>query len=251
MKQYQETFTLRAADVDLYGRWRPGAIFTAMQEIAITHADKLGCGRDPMLERGMFWAIFRTQLKMEAYPLMGDEIIMTTWPGKSNRGFFPRYHTFAGPDGTIYGAASSIWLIVDKDARSMIMQPELPVPMPDTSAFIPPLPYPERTASLDGEERIIDFIPVYTDLDVNQHVNNARYVDWVTNALPFALVKTYSMNNIVINYLKEIRPEQPMRLSVVTKENAFAMVAEDAESGQPCFESSGLLVPWTAKRTFL
>lgn len=253
MISYTQPHTLLAADVDLYGRWRPGAIFVAMQETAITHADQLGCGRDPMLEKGMFWVVIRTQLAMQEYPLLGDEVRVTTWPGKTNRGFFPRYHTFTRHDGAAIGAASSLWLIVDREQRNMIQHPDLPRPMPDTSSLTPPLPFPARASALRGKQHHLDLQPQYTDIDVNQHVNNTRYIDWICNALPFEWMKDHVLDNIVVNYLKEIRPEQSLRLEVGLEEDLhqFSMVAKTGDGKQTCFESSGRLAPWTAPRSFL
>lgn len=251
METYSTKSALLASDVDLYGRWRPGSIFVAMQESAITHADLLGCGRDPMLKKGMFWAVFRTQLQMQKYPLMGDEVVLTTWPGKTNRGFFPRYHTFQTPDGVPLGAASSLWVIVDVDSRSMILFPDLPSPMPDTSQLTPPLPFPSRAETLHVNTQDHRITPCYTDLDVNQHVNNTRYVDWVCDRLPLSVLSTHAIDDIVLNYIKEIRPDQSLALRTAHSEDQFSMIAGDADQGQVYFEASLHLTPWKQETFFL
>ena len=50
-KTYTETFSVRPTDCDMYGRMRPDALFTAMQEGGERHALRLGFGYDGFIDK--------------------------------------------------------------------------------------------------------------------------------------------------------------------------------------------------------
>ena len=45
-------------------------------------------------------------------------------------------------------------------------------------------------------------------LDVNAHVNNARYADWLTDALGTSVMRQYCLKTLNINYAAEVLPDK-------------------------------------------
>ena len=43
----------------------------------------------------------------------------------------------------------------------------------------------------------------YGDLDMNGHVNNVRYIEWVLNSLPLEFHQTHILTALEVNYLAE------------------------------------------------
>ena len=250
MQPYYETgFELTARDVDFAGRFRPSAVFTRMQEDGEVHAHALGFGREALLARGLIFVLFRAQLRMSSYPVMGERVVHRTWPGQSSRFFCPRYHTFSSPDGAALGAASTLWAVVELESRAMRSPLKAGISMPDTSALTPPLAAPEHVEQLGGPAQLRRHVAAYSDLDVNSHVNNARYIDWICDSLPVGLHSTHALNTLLVNYAKEIRPQTEVSLGVIQSDGQFSFSAQDAQ-GQRFFEASGSFIPWTDGRRF-
>lgn len=86
-------------------------------------------------------------------------------------------------------------------------------------------------------------MPAYTDLDVNGHVNNTRYADWLCDALGAALLSRRCLARLHINYAAEIRPEQEMELRLVESGDAFYF--SGTHGGKQHFEAGGELMDWT------
>ena len=53
LKQYKEETLLRTCHCDFMGQWRPSAILETMQEVAGTHSEMLGVGRNALIEQGL------------------------------------------------------------------------------------------------------------------------------------------------------------------------------------------------------
>ena len=55
---------------------------------------------------------------------------------------------------------------------------------------------------------------MYSDLDVNQHMNNARYLEWACDLVDLDFYKTKYIKELSINYRKEIKPASLVDLYV-------------------------------------
>lgn len=214
MKTYQETIKLRTCDCDLTGAWRPGAILTAMQEIAGEHSNRLGCGRDALLKNNIVWVLSRTEVHMRRYPQMGESITVETFPTANRRWFFPRYYWFRDERGETVGCAGTLWALLDVENRRMAPPGEVAACIPDNADLTPPLGLPATVEAVEGEERVTARVPQYFDLDVNGHVNNTRYADWACDALGVDVMRENCLETLIVNYDAEIRPDQEMTLRV-------------------------------------
>ena len=52
----------------------------------------------------------------------------------------------------------------------------------------------------------------YSDLDVNGHMNNCRYMDWVSDTLPGSFHGSHRVSEFTVNYLSEAREGEELRL---------------------------------------
>ena len=52
----------------------------------------------------------------------------------------------------------------------------------------------------------------YSDLDINGHMNNCRYLDWVMDLLPSEFYQHHQPQEITLCYMTEIREKEEMQL---------------------------------------
>ena len=176
---------------------------------------------------------------MEKYPCVGDRVTIETFPVKNRRWFFPRYFVFKDEQGNRLGCACSLWVLLDIHSRKMA-PPDVVVPLiPENSDLIPPMGLPATVAEAGGIETETIRRPAYTDLDVNRHVNNARYMDWLCDALGQDVMEKQYLKAICINYDAEIRPDMEMKLVLARKEGTFSLFGY--HDGKRHFEIGGLL----------
>ena len=247
--EFAREFALSAGMVDFTGRWRPSAILEAMQDLATAHSEDLGVGRALMLERDIIWILSRTHLQMQEYPMLDEEVRIRTWPGAANRFFFPRYFVMERPGGHRLGAAAQLWLLLDLSARSVIPPAKADFAFPDTAHMPAPLPAPDRVVRVEpGQSFVQARAAMYTDLDVNGHVNNARYADWACDLLPLEALRTHRVENLLLNYTKEVLPGPPIRCALTLAGPRFSLLGESADGAQTHFEVGGTLAPWSTDR---
>lgn len=211
MKVYTEKLRITAAQTDLNARMKPSAILEIMQEAAGAHAEIIGVGRETLLKQRLVWVITRAEVRMDRYPVFGESITVETFPMPNRRWFFPRSFIFYDADGYQIGCAATLWVLLDVDARRMSKPDPVLSLMPDNSDLKPPLAMPSTVYELNAEPDVFEHLPLYTDLDMNAHVNNTKYIDWCCNALGIDVMKANEFSSFILNYHQEIRPGQRIR----------------------------------------
>lgn len=211
LKTYREDIRLLTKDCDLTGHWRPSAILEAMQETAGTHSQLIGVGRNALLQKGVVWVLTRVEVVMDRYPKIGDTVSIETFPMPVRRCFFPRYFVFRDEHGAEFGRAGTLWVLLDVATRKMAKPDICAALMPDNSDLLAPLGLPATVMEVSGTLDVSTHFPVYTDLDVNGHVNNTKYMDWCCNALGVDAMTSHCLTQFDVNYDLEIRPGQDIR----------------------------------------
>ena len=222
LKTYTQEFRIASYQTDLTARMKPSAILEIMQEMAGAHAEMLNVGRSRLDPMNLAWVLTRVEVRMERYPRSGEMIQVETFPMPNRRVFFPRYFIFRDSEGKQIGCAGSMWVVLDITTRKMANAAEIVASMPDNSDLNAPMGMPATVEEIAAETQESLRIPVYTDLDVNGHVNNTRYLDWCCNALGIAVMCTHEMRRFAVNYNQEILPGQEVRTVLRYEGNTFS-----------------------------
>jgi len=239
-KTYSETFVVRATDCDTERRMRLSALFIAMQEGGERHAVSLGLGYDAMMARGLFFVLARVHVRTLRAPRCGERVVHTTWPGTTNRFFCPRYHVFTLEDGTPLAYAGALWVTLDTSARKVVSPKAANLPFPDTSSIPAPIELPTRIPAMGEVTEVIARTPMYSDYDINGHVNNTRYIAWLSDALGSHTLAGHYIGELIAGYEKEIRENTPMTLMLSHVGDAFSFTIS-SQDGTKHFAASGSL----------
>lgn len=222
LKTYSQEFRIASYQTDMTARIRPSAILEIMQEMAGAHAELLDVGRSRLLPMNLAWVLTRVEVRMERYPLSGEVITVETFPMPNRRVFFPRYFIFRDAQGNQIGCAGSMWVVLDITTRKMANAAEIAPLLPNNSDLTAPMGMPATVEDVAGDEIEAVRLPVYTDLDMNGHVNNTRYLDWCCNALGIDAMKAHAMKQFAVNFNQEILPGQEVRTVLHCAGNAFS-----------------------------
>ena len=229
LKTYTQEFRIASYQADVSARIRPSAILEIMQEMAGAHAEKLDVGRSRLLPMNLAWVLTRVEVQMERYPVSGDVITVETFPMPNRRVFFPRYFIFRDAQGQQIGCAGSLWVVLDITTRKMANAAEIAPLLPDNRDLIAPMGMPATVEEIAGDTLEDHRVPVYTDLDMNGHVNNTRYVDWCCNALGIDTMQECVLRRFAVNYNQEILPGQKVRTVLNRQGDAFSFSGFEGE----------------------
>lgn len=238
-KTYMQTFRVTSYQTDLTARIKPSAILEIMQEMAGAHAELLNVGRSRLYPMGLAWVLTRVEVRMERYPISGEIITVETFPMPNRRVFFPRYFIFRDEKGQTIGCAGSMWVVLDINTRKMANAAEIAASMPDNSDLTAPMGMPATVEEVSGEVTESLRLPVYTDLDVNGHVNNTRYLDWCCNALGIDTMRSHAMTQFAVNFNQEILPGQ--EVCTVLKQDGERFSFSGFEGEKRHFDVGGIL----------
>lgn len=239
LKIYKEELTLLTSHCDLTGQWRPSAILETMQETAGIHAELLGIGRRALLQKGVVFILSRIEVVMDHYPKIGDVVTVETFPMPVRRWFFPRYFIFKNAQGEEIGRAGTLWALLDVETRKMARPDGVASLMPDNSDLLAPLGLPATVAEVSGTLETATQTPVYTDLDINRHVNNTKYMDWCCNALGIHTMEHRCLARFDLNYNLEVVPGQEIRTELRRLGDDFSYSGFSGE--QRHFDVGGVL----------
>lgn len=239
-KTYQERFLVRGAECDQFRRMRMDAVFTAMQEGGERHAKMLGLGYEAMQEKGLFFVLARTHVQVSRLPRYGETVVHTTWPGVANKFFCPRFHTFALEDGTPLLSAGALWVLLDTQNRRIVSPVKIDLGFPDNSDIPDPVSLPNRLPRAGEAAALSTRTPVFCEYDINGHVNNAKYIAWILDALGVEALEGRRISDLTVSYEKEIRERAPLTLALSREEDAFTFQVLSA-SGMKHFFACGTL----------
>jgi medium-chain acyl-[acyl-carrier-protein] hydrolase len=181
------------------------SLLNYMQDIASEHAVRLGFGRDDLMKQNQFWVLSRMYAEFSSWPLLGDMIVVKTWPNGTDKMFALRNYEVTFPDGRHIASGSSSWLILDYATRKIqrpgaILEKFYRDLDPDES----PVKYAGKLDHKSDEwKSSVPFRVKASDLDVNFHTNNTRYINWIYDSYDLEFLINNSPKSVEINYLAE------------------------------------------------
>ena len=202
-------YRLRWLDFDRYGRMRPETILDLFQDAATLQAEHMGIGRDDVMKHGVFWAIVRMKYEIVRSPKHFQVVTVRTWPHTPTSFSFLRDFEMLDEAGDVLVKASSEWVLMNLDSRKFVKVTNVlegPYEFVADRAFDAKM---RKAPNFDEDNRpAYEVTPAYSDIDLNGHVNNARYTNFVVDALDpdeHGSVKTFQ-----IDYRHEALPGEPL-----------------------------------------
>jgi acyl-ACP thioesterase len=200
---WREEFFIRSYEVDLHGKVFVPVLLSFMQEAASNHVDSLRVGFSHLEEMNRVWVLSRIRIEVQRYPKWGERVVLLTWHAGEERLFGLREFRVSDDQKEVIVSAISAWLMLDRTTRKPVKPSELynkltiPLGCSRNGRSLGKLPEVE-SVHVEGQYRVR-----YTDLDVNNHVNNARYLDWVLNTYAAQHLHDREVSQCEMNFLAE------------------------------------------------
>ena len=229
---YKDDFTVSDLQCDRFGRLKPSAICWLVQEMAGRHCLLLGLDWESLAKKGMFWAILRHQIQVNRLPNKDETIHVETWPMPTTRVAFPRNVVAFDGSGNELFRTTSVWVLMDMEKRAMVLPGKSGVDVPGI-LLGGELPAPGSLAPKMPESRQSRTVR-FTDLDLNGHMNNCRYLDWAADLLPSDFHREHSLSCATLGYLAEARETDEMDL-FYGQEDTDGLRLEILRQGQRIF----------------
>ena len=207
---YSQSFIVDNTSTDRFGRMKPSAILSYVQEVAGKHFDILDRSMDSVAQHGLFWAVIRHRVQIERLPTAGETITLETWPMPTTRVAYPRSTVAYDADGNVLFRSLCLWVLMNRDTRAMILPGKSGISVPGTVRGLelatPNSLMPKPLGSV--QQRTVR----YSHLDVNGHMNNTYYLDWAEDLLPSRFHAQCPAHDFTICYHAEATEGQTLNL---------------------------------------
>nr|WUR05676.1 fatty acyl-ACP thioesterase B-type [Zea mays subsp. mays] len=252
---FRQNFWIRSYEI---GADRTASIETLMnhlQETALNHVKTAGLlgdgfGATPeMSKRNLIWVVSKIQLLVEQYPSWGDTVQVDTWVAAAGKNGMRRdWHVRDENSGRTILRATRVWVMMNKNTRRLSKMPD------KVRAEIGPY-FNGRSAITDKQSEKLakpgsapeggtmkqQFIrkgltPRWGDHDVNQHVNNVKYIGWILESAPISILEQHELASMTLDYRKECGRDSVLQsLTTVAGERA------DGHAGDSTIQCQHLL----------
>jgi acyl-ACP thioesterase len=173
------TRRVESFDADLHNSLKISSIFNYMQDIAALHADKLGIGYNILQEKQIFWVLSWAKVEIKSLPSYGETMKIQTWAKGKERLYYMRDYVISNEQGDELIKATSAWLLLDAKTKRMTDLDRLGLNLPSFPEEHAIKEYPGKFKYDVSEGQCFNRKICYSDIDINKHVNNARYIEFI------------------------------------------------------------------------
>ncbi|MCY7232278.1 acyl-[acyl-carrier-protein] thioesterase [Streptococcus anginosus] len=182
----------------------PDVILLSLQVSGLQSID-LGISDKAMLGKyNLVWIITDYDIDVVRLPKFGEEMTIETEALSYNRLFCYRRFTIYDEAGSAVINMLATFVLMDRDSRKVhAVEPKIVAPYEAefSKKLIRGPKYPELKDSTSK-----DYHVRFYDLDMNGHVNNSKYLDWIFEVMGADFLMKHVPKKVHLKYVKEVRP---------------------------------------------
>ncbi|UQS83927.1 acyl-[acyl-carrier-protein] thioesterase [Bombilactobacillus thymidiniphilus] len=180
------------------------ALFNIILAVSEHQLHAAGIDSQQMVARGFGWVVTKYHLEVTRFPQLDEQIIITTTADSYNKFFCYRSFIVQDTANNELLRLTSNWIMLRIQDRKMVsIDPEIMAQLGcPYSANI------QRFPRLDIVEYPVEaktYRTRFFDIDVNGHVNNSIYLDWMLDALSMEFLRTHQIATLDIKYDREVQ----------------------------------------------
>ena len=199
-----------------------------LQLTAASHSEIGGISFMDMQAFHQAWVLSRMRLEITALPKWKDVVTVKTWINTLENSRPVRAFEMYVNGKKMIGA-ETFWAVFNTKIR----RPEaLALPYDHFEM------YPEKKATKksfskinisDEKEIIFEKTIVLSDLDIVNHVNNVKYLEWCLDRVDEKIILNHGIESLEMNFLKELSIKNTVVIheSILEKEYIFSITKED------------------------
>ena len=198
-------FVAEPFHVDFTGKLTMGVLGNHLLNCAGFHAADRGFGIATLNDSHYTWVLSRLAIELERMPKEYEHFTIQTWVENVYRLFTDRNFAILDAEGNPIGYARSIWAMIDMDTRKpadllslhggqitdyICKDKECPIDKPGRIKV--------AQKELVGEHKAL-----YSDIDINGHVNSIKYIEHILDLFPMEVFKEKRIKRFEMAYSAE------------------------------------------------
>lgn len=200
---YSQDYKVNYYEIDGNRKATPSSIIQYIEDVSMGHSIQIGYGLDTLSKDNLCWIVNKWHVVMDRYPIWNEKITFDTWVCDYKRIFAKRDYRLKDNKGNVIGRMTARWIFFDYEKRKPVSI------LPEIKEGYGTVKY---NAVEDDFKKIIlpdkwDYekkIDVRrSDIDMNLHVNNIKYLEWVNDTVPEDIYNNRELKEFEIIYNKE------------------------------------------------
>ncbi|KAJ4959093.1 hypothetical protein NE237_026204 [Protea cynaroides] len=213
---FSQNFTIRSYDMGPNHTATVETLMNLLQETALNHLRSIGLlkeglGSTPeMSARNLIWVLSKVHVAVDHYPTWSDEVRVETWIIPSGRNSLAIEWIISDSwTGETLTRASSMFVMMNKETRKLSEWPKA-VKREIEPQYVdrPPLLDKDGSRLPKLDHNKMEYVrtgltPRWNDLDINQHVNNVKYVAALLESVPISFLESHELSAFTVEYRRE------------------------------------------------
>ncbi len=235
-KTFQLSITANSFRVDYNRNLTISALLENLQEAAWSHANLYGAGWDDLHRHNTLWVLSRFHIAIERLPRWQENITLETWSKQPEGITAFRDFEMTDEHNNIIIKAASVWHIIDATTFRIQKIESLMNGFPHCENRHSFIENPIKIPAFECEKTTEIYHVKYSDIDMNNHVNNTKYVQWIFDDLDTEFITNHTIKDLQINYIAQLQLDDRYtiyhnRLS----DEKFVHCIKNAETGKDVF----------------
>lgn len=202
---YIQQFKVQSYQVDRTLNLSMTYMLDMLQEAAFNHVMECGMGWNHLRKENAFWALSKLYVKVNRMPAWNEMVTVSTWGKPAGFVIWPRDYEMHDVDGNVLVQATSDWVILDVPTS----KPQRATRFTDRFALNGNKVAIETSAPkispVEKESDGLTLPVLLSDIDMNQHVNNVKYVQWALDSFPREFVMNHKIVELAINFIAQAK----------------------------------------------
>lgn len=240
---YRNPCKVNYYDCDSSNLLRLSAAMRYMQQTSSEHLESRGISTERLYTEGMVFLLTKMNIKIHRMPVCNERITVSTAFVAVRGVRFHREFTIDSAEGERLVSALSLWVLVDPQNHKILRPAAFRHSMdPEDSMIggaIGDCAIPKPVAAAQETTSTVDIR--YSHLDVNRHVNNSIYGDFLCDAVPYDALVQRGLDTAVIHFQNEATWGEKLEIITHQMESGAYHVLGRHADGAACFEAYAVL----------
>ncbi len=205
MKNYfEKDFVLRYFEMNKFGEASSTTMLTLLEETAAEHCYSINHSLYQLEEQNIGWVLLSGFMEMDRYPRYKEKIKIRTWLSKYSAIKGIRENIVYDEQGLEIGRAKGLWVFFDINRRRPIqilddIKEKWGVCEQESIVYN----ITKKITPIESANHLEKFKVNKFDVDSNKHVNNIRYLQWVTESISDEILDHYFLHSIDGRFIAE------------------------------------------------
>ena len=174
-------------------------------------------------------------------PKFGDTIKIKTWPKCKYKLYSMRDFIVSDLNGNILYKVSTAWLPLNIETKRITDTTNLPAKIPYRESQIAIDEFPQKIKISSKQNLLFAKKIGYSDIDLNKHVNNTKYVEMISDCYDLEFYKNKQIKSLTVSFISESFASTDLEIFISSEKNVDTIEAKNVTTSKSVFHA---LVNW-------